>query len=50
MLKNNKPLTLKNKLEIVELAYDMNKKGKHRLLNKTEYITLLGKLYINNNI
>ena len=50
MLKNNKPLTLKNKLEIVELAYDMNKKGKHRLLNKTEYITLLGKRYINNNI
>jgi len=32
---------LENKLKIVELAYNMNKEGKHRRLNKTEYIYLL---------
>ena len=41
MLKNEQPLTLKSKLDIVELAYDMNKKGKHRLMSKAEYIELL---------
>ena len=41
MLKNEQPLTLKSKLKIVKLAYDMNKKGKRRNLSKTEYIHLL---------
>jgi hypothetical protein len=41
MLKNEKPLSLESKLKIVELCYNMNKKGKHRLLNKTEYINIL---------
>lgn len=41
MLKNEKPLTLESKLRIVELTYDMNKKGKHRNLSKTQYIELL---------
>ena len=41
MLKSEQPLTLKSKLDIVELAYDMNKKGKHRLMSKAEYIELL---------
>lgn len=40
LLKNEQPLTLESKLKIVELAYDMNKKGKRRNLNKTEYINL----------
>lgn len=41
LLKNEHPLTLKSKLKIVDLCYDMNKKGKHRLLTKSEYIELL---------
>lgn len=41
MLKNEQPLTLKSKLDIVELAYDMNKKGKHRFMSKADYIKLL---------
>jgi hypothetical protein len=41
MLKNKKDLTLENKLKIVELAYEMNKKGKHRNFSKIEYIKLL---------
>lgn len=45
LLKNEQPLTLESKLKIVELAYDMNKKGKRRNLNKTEYINL----FINSN-
>jgi hypothetical protein len=44
MLKNENPLTLESKLKIVELAYDMNKKGKHRNLSKKEYTTLLLKM------
>jgi len=40
LLKNEQPLTLESKLKIVELAYDMNKKGKRRNLDKTEYIDL----------
>jgi len=40
LLKNEQPLTLESKLKIVELAYDMNKKGKRRSLNKQEYIDL----------
>ena len=42
MLKNEQPLSLQSKLNIVELAYNMNKKGKHRTLNKTQYIETLG--------
>lgn len=47
ILKNNSPLTitLENKLKIVELCYDMNKKGKRRLLTKSEYISLLIKIH-----
>lgn len=41
MLKNEKPLTFESKLKIVELCYDMNKKGKHRNLTKSQYIDLL---------
>jgi hypothetical protein len=41
LLKNNSPLTLESKLNIVELCYNMNKKGKHRLFTKSEYIALL---------
>lgn len=44
MLKNNYPLTLENKLQIVEMAYTMNKGGKRRLMTKLEYIKLLKKL------
>lgn len=38
VLKLNNPLSLDKKLEIIEKNYDMNKKGKRRKLNKTEYI------------
>jgi hypothetical protein len=48
MLKNNKSLTLKTKLDIVELCYEMNKKGKHRLYSKLEYIELLKKIHNKN--
>jgi len=41
LLKREKPLTLKNKINIVNLAYEMNKKGKHRILSKSQYIDLL---------
>ena len=44
MLRNEKPFTLKSKLKIVELAYNMNKKGKRRSLSKTQYINLLKKI------
>jgi hypothetical protein len=37
------------KLKIVELAYDMNKKGKHRSISKTEYIKILKQIHNNNN-
>lgn len=40
-LKTEKPLTLDSKIKIVELYYDMNKKGKHRNLSKTQYIEIL---------
>lgn len=43
ILKNEQPLTIDSKLKIVELTYDMNKKGKRRSLSKTEYINLLKK-------
>jgi len=40
LLKNEQPLTKETKLKIVDLAYDMNKKGKHRRLSKTQYLEL----------
>ena len=43
ILKSEQPLTIESKLNIVELAYDMNKKGKRRSLSKTEYINLIKK-------
>lgn len=45
ILKNEKPLTLESKLKIVDLCYDMNKKGKHRNLTKLQYINLLMKIH-----
>lgn len=46
MLKNNpkKNKDLKFKLELVDLAYESNKKGKRRKLTKLEYISLLNHL------
>lgn len=41
ILSGEQPLTLENKLKIVELAYDMNKQGKRRSLSKTDYINLI---------
>jgi len=43
LLKKEKPLQLITKIKIVELAYNMNKKGKHRIMNKSEYIEILKK-------
>jgi hypothetical protein len=45
LLKREKPLQLQTILNIVELAYNMNKKGKHRTINKSEYIELLKKSF-----
>jgi LAGLIDADG endonuclease len=45
ILKNNKPITLEQKLEIVELAYNSNKGGKRRRKTKEDYIELLNKIY-----
>lgn len=46
-LKEHKPLdiTLENKLEIVELCYNMNKGGKHRKYTKAEYIAILVEIH-----
>jgi hypothetical protein len=41
LLKENNPLPLSIKLEIVDLCYDMNKEGKRRALSKLQYIELL---------
>jgi hypothetical protein len=41
LLKNPSGLSLQSKLSIVELAYNMNKDGKHRILTKSQYIDLL---------
>ena len=41
ILKSENPLSLQTKLDIVELAYNMNKKGKHRTLSKSQYIEIL---------
>ena len=43
LLKKENPLSLQTKLSIVELAYNMNKDGKHRIISKSEYIELLTK-------
>jgi len=48
ILKKEQNLSLETKLDIVELCYNMNKKGKRRNLSKTQYIDLLKKLYIQN--
>jgi hypothetical protein len=45
MIKNEKPLTLKTKLEIVELAYNANKSGKRRNIPQAEYIKLLKNIH-----
>ena len=42
-LKQEPELSLETKLKIIELAYNMNKEGKHRNLTKEEYINLLHK-------
>lgn len=41
ILKNESPLSLESKLNIVELCYEMNKKGKHRNFSKSDYLSLL---------
>lgn len=41
MLKREKPLSLETKLSAIDLAYNMNKKGKHRTLTKSEYIEII---------
>ena len=41
ILADKQPLTIEKKLQIVELAYDMNKKGKRRSLSKKDYINLI---------
>lgn len=45
-IRNQKPLTLENKLEIVELAYNSNKGGKRRRISKSDYINLLNTIYL----
>lgn len=41
LMKENNPLTLASKLEIVDLCYDMNKEGKRRAMSKSQYVELL---------
>jgi hypothetical protein len=41
ILYNKKPLNLDDKLFIIDLAYDSNKKGKRRRISKEEYINML---------
>jgi len=45
MLKELNPLTLKNKIDIVDLAYNANKEGKRRQMTKLEYIKLLHQIH-----
>lgn len=45
LLSKTKPLDIKTKLEIVELAYNANKKGKHREITKEAYIELLKEIH-----
>lgn len=44
-IRDEKPLSLKSKLEIVVLAYNANKEGKHRRIIKSDYIKLLEKIH-----
>lgn len=44
ILKTENPLSLQTKLNTVELAYKLNKKGKHRILSKSQYIENLKNL------
>lgn len=48
MLKRENPLNLESKLNAIDLAYNMNKKGKHRNLNKSQYIEIVRLRYSNN--
>lgn len=48
LLIDEKPLTLKTKLKIVELVYNSNKGGKHRRIKKSNYIDLLKQIHSNN--
>jgi hypothetical protein len=41
MLKRENPLSLESKLNAIDLAYNMNKKGKHRNLSKSQYIEIV---------
>jgi hypothetical protein len=41
ILKNNQPLSLEDKIKLVENYYNMNKEGKRRLLTKIEFINQL---------
>lgn len=45
ILKKEKNLSKSSFLKIVELAYDMNKKGKRRKLSKEEYIKIINNFY-----
>jgi hypothetical protein len=42
LLKRENPLSLESKLNAIDLAYNMNKKGKHRNLSKSQYIEIIG--------
>jgi hypothetical protein len=46
-IRDEQPLSLKSKIEIVELAYNANKEGKHRRLTKSDYRNLLEKIHSN---
>jgi len=41
LLRDEQPLSLDSKIKIVELAYNMNKEGKHRNLTKEQYLEIL---------
>lgn len=41
LLKKENPLSLESKLNAIDLAYNMNKKGKHRNLSKSQYIEII---------
>jgi hypothetical protein len=43
-LKEEHPLSMKSKLENIDLAYNMNKEGKHRRLSKTKYLDKMANL------
>ena len=45
LIKENSPLPLSVKLEIVDLCYDMNKEGKRRTMSKSQYVELLNQIH-----